>query len=190
MATAAEILNGARDSTTKAIAVLDVANKKINDEKRWFVMYSVADLGTMTTPDDTITIDFTTPTEASLEKLRFTFLAKGTAGWRVRLIEAPTGGAATPTGQLTILNHDRNSTNTSLVTDGSTANQVNYDSTLATGGVTLWDEYLGVATGPFYSGNVPAINQFRLKYNTKYQLSLYGTDNDPATIAIDFYDEN
>lgn len=178
------ILN-AVDGESESLGVIDVAHRKGHDGKRFYVMYSVASLGAMTTPDDMITIDFTTGTS----DLHFAFSAIGTAGWRVRLIEAPTGGAASPAGQLTILNHNRGSSTASTVTDGSTAGQVNYDSTLATGGVTLWDEYLGGASGPFAVGTLGgARNELELLPSTKYQLSLYGTDTNPGTLVIDWYE--
>ena len=183
-----EILELARDDESKALSYLDISHKKIHEGKRFYVLYSVASLGAMTTPDDMITLDFTTK---EFSELHFTFSAIGTAGWRVRLIEAPTGGAASPTGQLNILNHKRESTiNPGAGINAATQGQVNYDSTLATGGVTLWDEYLGGSAGPFSVGTAAgARNELELLSNTKYQLSLYGTDTNPATLIIDWYKE-
>ena len=175
------------DVSTRAFNVIDYEHHEIHGGSAFYLMYSVASLGAMTTPDDMITLDFTTPDSAKWG--HFVFSVSGSAGWRVRLIEAPSGGAASPTGQLTILNHNRNSPHTSIFTDGSTANQVNYDSTLATGGVTLWDQYLEGSGGPQAGGTASGKrNEWVLKQNTKYQLSLYGTDTDPATIYMDWYE--
>jgi len=150
-------------------------------------MYSVVSLGAMETPTDMITLDFTTPNTAKWG--HFSFWAAGSADWRLRLIEAPSGGAESPTGQLSILNFNRNSSKSSTFTDGSTAAQVNYDSTLATGGTTLWDQYLEGAGGPMAGGSSTGSRDEKiLKQNTKYQLSLYGTDTDPATMYVDWYE--
>jgi hypothetical protein len=173
------------DEKTDAATIIEYSEQAINDGNAFFVMYSVADLGAMTTPNDTITLSFATPD--TKKWAHFDFFAKGTAGWRVRLIEAPSGGVATPTGQLNILNNDRNSSTASTILEstGSTAAEVDYDATLATGGTTLWDEYLGVAGGPQFGGAGAIVRRkFVLKQDTVYQLSLYGTDANPATLYM------
>ena len=175
------------DSGSGAPIGIGFPHHKLHEGDTFSVMYSVASLGAMAAPDDAITLDFTTPNTTKWGHYQFS--ASGTAGWRLRLIEAPSGGAADPTGQFTILNKHRNSATTSTFTDGSTANQVNYDSTLATGGTTLWDEYLGGTGGPqsgVTSGG--SRNERILKQNTKYQLSLFGTDANPATIHMNWYE--
>ena len=175
------------DKATGAALWIDYPHHEIHGGSSFQVIYSVASLGAMTTPNDMITLDFTTPNTTKWGHYQFS--ASGTAGWRLRLIEAPSGGAATPTGQFTILNKHRNSATTSTFTDGSVANQVNYDATLATGGTTLWDEYLGGTGGPqsgVTSGG--SRNERILKQNTQYQLSLFGTDANPATIHMNWYE--
>lgn len=131
-----------KDAVTNAMMVIDYDHHEVHEGSRYFVQYGVASLGAMT--GDIITLTFTTPASAKWD--HFVFTARGSSGWRIRLIEAPTGGATGATGQLPILNKNRNSTNTSLTTDGTTAGQVNYDATLATGGVTLWDDFIEGAT--------------------------------------------
>lgn len=174
------------DLATTASTGIDYAHHEIHGGSMFYVMYSVVDLGAMLTPNDTITLDFTTPN--TTKWAHFTFSVAGSADWRVRLIEAPTGGAGTPTGQIAILNHDRNSTKTSTLI-GSAAGNVNYDSTLATGGTTLWDQYLEGSGGPQAGGSSTGARDERiLKQNTKYQLSLYGTDANPATLYMDWYE--
>ena len=182
-----EIMENQIDSTTHAITTIGYPHHEAHAGKRFYVQYSVPSLGAMTTPNDMITLDFTTPNTTKWS--HFTFLCKGSSGWRVRVIEAPTGGAASPTGQLSILNHNRNSANTSVITDGSTAGQVNYDSTLATGGTTLWDDYIeGSTTGASGDGASANRDELILKQNTKYQVSLYGTDTEAGSIYIDWYE--
>ena len=179
--------SAAVDNSTYARTIIDYVHHEIHGGSGFYVMYSVASLGAMTTPDDMITLDWTTPNTAKWG--HFVFSVSGSADWRVRLIEAPSGGAASPTGQLAILNHNRNSAVASTFTDGSVAAQVNYDSTLATGGIALWDQYLEGSGGPQAGGSGSAKrNEIVLKQNTKYQLSLFGTDTNPATMLIDWYE--
>jgi len=175
------------DPTTWVLAMIDYAHYETHGGSRFFRNYSVASLGAMTTPTDMITLTWTTPDTAKWE--HFTFYAIGTGGWRTRLIEAPTGGGASPTGKFAMLNHQRNSpkVSTCIALDG-TAGSISYDATLVTGGTTLWDEYMpggskisGIAVGSDR-------DEIVLKQNTKYQLSLFGTDTDPATLHLDWYE--
>lgn len=174
------------DQQTHVLSVIDYPHHEIHSGSRFFVNYSVASLGALETPDDTMTLTWTTPDSAKWA--HFTFYAIGTGGWRVRFIEAPSGGAASPTGQLDCLNHNRNSLKEStLLALPATANQVNYDATLATGGVTLWDQY--IPGGNKVSGDAGSDrDEIILKQDTQYQLSMFGADADPGTLHIDFYE--
>ncbi len=180
------------DLTTQALNVVDYAHHEIHSGSMYYVVYSVASLGAMSSPDDMITLTFDTPDTTKWG--HFQFSAKGTSGWRIRLIEGGTGGGASATGTLPILNKNRNSTKTSTFLDveGSpTAAQVSYDATLVTGGTTLWDEYIEGSSGFFstgFSSGGGDRNEIVLKQNTQYQVSLYGTDTDPATIYISWYE--
>jgi hypothetical protein len=173
------------DSSTRALRTVSYPHSEAHGGSRYLVNYSVASLGAMAAPDDMITLTWTTPNTTQWE--HFTFYAIGTGGWRLRLIEAPTGGAASQTEQFVALNHNRNiDTAAACIALDSTAGEVSYDATLATGGTTLWDEY--VPGGSKAAGNVGSDrDEFILKQGTKYQLSLYGTDTDPASLHIDFY---
>ena len=178
------------DKASQAQAVIDYVHHKIHDGEHFFVLYSVADLGAMATPDDMITLTFTTPDTTKWG--HFVFEAHGDAGWRVRMIEAPTGGAETQTEQLAILNSNRNSAvESALIALDSTANEVSYDATLATGGITLIDEYIeGASQGIFTSsGRVGARDEIVLKQNTKYQISLFGVDNNPGCLKMSWYED-
>ena len=174
------------DKATGALIFLDYPHHEIHAGDRFYVMYSVASLGAMAAPDDMITLTFTTPNTTKWG--HFSFLAIGTGGWRLRLIEAPSGGAASQTEQLSVLNRNRNSSKVStMIALDSTAGEVSYDATLATGGTALWDEY--VPGGSKVAGLVGSgRDEIVLKQNTKYQLSLYGTDADPATLMMDWYE--
>lgn len=176
------------ETEVSAAKVIDTVHENIHDEKGFFVTYSVLSLGAMTSPDDTITLTFTTPD--TVEWSHFKFEVKGTAGWRVRMIEAPTGGGASQTEQFEIYNANRNSANiSSFIALDSTPGEVSYDATLATGGKTLLDEYIEGAGLPFTSASsVGGRDEIVLKQNTKYQLSVFGTDTDPATIKMSWYE--
>ena len=175
------------DASSHAVKTISYPHSEIHSGSYFYVMYSVASLGAMTTPTDMINFNWTTPNTTKWG--HFAFYAKGTAGWRVRLIEAYTGGATSPDGQLTILNKNRNSIVTSTFTDGATANQVDYNAELATGGTTLWDEYLEGSSGPQAGGSQSGgREEIVLKQNTAYQLSLYGTDANPATLYMHWYE--
>ncbi len=177
------------DAATRALAVIDFPHHKIHEGDAFFVMYSVADLGALTTPADTMTLTWTTPNTTKWG--HFTFVARGTSGWRVRLIEAPSGGAGSQTEQLPILNVNRNSaTASAFIALDSTAGEVSYDATLATGGTTLFDEYiLGATTGAASgSAETGSREEIVLKQNTKYQLSMFGTDNTAGTLLMKWYE--
>lgn len=174
------------DSSTRSLQQISYPHHEAHAGSRYFLNYSVASLGAMAGPDDMITLTWTTPNTTKWE--HFTFYAIGTGGWRLRLIEAPTGGAATQTEQLAMLNHNRNiATAATCIALDSTAGEVSYDATLATGGITLWDEY--VPGGSKTAGSVGSDrDEIILKQDTKYQISLYGTDADPASLHIDWYE--
>ena len=135
-----EIAIAQNDKSTDTQKTLSHVQQGIHCGDNYFILYSVVDLGAMAAPDDTITLTFTTPNTVNWG--HFVFRVIGSPDWRVRLIEAPTGGGASPTGALEIFNSNRNSDNKSSFKDLSgVVNQVSYDATLATGGKTLWDEY-------------------------------------------------
>ena len=183
--------NNGVDASTSVLMNIPYDHHEVHSGSMFYVLYSVASLGAMTTPDDMITLNWKTPD--TTEWGHFQFFATATAGGRIRLIEAPTGGAASATGTFTILNKNRNSVHTSTFTDteGSpTANQVSYDATLATGGTTLWDQYLeGPTTGLGVTARVSSSrDEIMLKQNTQYQLSLYGTATNGATLYMVWYE--
>jgi len=178
------------DLTTHTLQTIDYSHHEIHGGSSFFVTYSIASLGAMTTPTDMMTLTFTTPDTTKWS--HFQFDAQGSAGWRLRFIEGSTGGGATPTGSFTILNKNRNSSTTSTIFDIAgtpVVNKVSYDATLLTGGLTLWDEYLGGSGGPHGgSSGSGTRDELILKQNETYQLSLYGTDTDPAILHMHWYE--
>ncbi len=184
-----EIAIKAKDKTTDSVTVINFSHKKKHESNDFFLLYSVVDLGAMTTPNDTITLTFQTPNTTKWG--HFTFRTVGSPDWRVRLIAAPTGGAASPTDSFIILNSNQNSDIKSTFMDLSgVVNQISYDATLATGGTTLWDEYITGSSGPQAAGNQGGHDEeIILKQNTIYQLSIFGTDANPATLKIGWYEQ-
>ena len=189
--------NGTNDVAVRASAAfsslrtVDAVHDEIHSGDHYFVVYSVANLGGMTSPDDTITLSWTTPNTTKWGN--FTFTVQGTAGWRVRMIEnSTTGGTTGATGRLPILNSNRNSTGASgMISDGDSgvAGNVGYDASLALGGTTLIDEYIPGGGGPFASAaQTGGRDEIILKQNTNYQVSVYGTDTDPGTIHMAWYE--
>jgi len=176
------------DMATRALVTIGVAHRETHEGSRFFVNYSVASLGALTTPSDMMTLTWTTPNTAKWG--HFTFFGTGTGGWLLKLIEGSTGGGATPTGTLTALNHNRNSSNVSTFLDvaaSPAAGGVSYDATQLTGGLTIWEEY--IAGGNFLSGSGGSDrDEIILKQNKTYQLSLYGTETNPASLHLDWYE--
>lgn len=184
----AQILNRCVDASTFAAKIISYPHAEIHEGNGFFVSYSVPSLGAMTSPDDMVTLTFTTPD--TVRWPHFRFYGQGTGGWRVRMIEAPTGGGATQTEQLEVFNNDRNcSIVSTVIALDSTPGEVSYDATLATGGKTLLDEYIPGGGGPFSSVSLSGTREeIILKQNTKYQVSVYGTDADPATLKLTWYE--
>ena len=179
-------VKGRLDSTTLAVTTIDYAHHEAHGSSRFFRHYSVASLGAMEAPDDTITLTWTTPNTTKWE--HFTFYVIGTGGWLVEFIEGSTGGGADATGVLPMFNHNRNSLVTATCIDlASGAGNVSYDATKLTGGLSLFSEY--IPGGNKSTGSVGADrDEIILAANTKYQLSCLGADTDPCSLHIDWYE--
>lgn len=178
------------DESTHTLQTIEYEHHEIHAGSMFYVMYGVASIGAMTTPDDMLTLTWTTG-NTSGKQGHFEFVAEGPAGARVRFIEGSTGGGASPTGQITILNHNRQlaATKTSEWTSSAAANQVDYDATLLTGGTTLWDSYIpGSTIGQTGSGTQAKRDELVLKENTKYQLSIFSTTTEAAYLYINWYE--
>lgn len=175
------------DPATQALYTVDYPHGEKHEGNYFYVINSVVSLGAMTTPDDAITITFKTPDTDKWGHMIIS--AEGTAGWLFKIVEAYTGGAASATGTLSCVNFNRNSTNVSVMSNGTTAGVMNYDATLATGGTTLVSKYLtGNTIGISASSGTETRGEIILKKNTNYQVSLYGTDTNPATIELEWYE--
>jgi hypothetical protein len=150
--------------------------------------YSVASIGALTTPDDLMTLSFTTPAAtAGRGKILLSTTAAGTAGALFTIIEGKTGAGASPTGVLPIYNRNRNSSITSLITDvaGANVGNVSYDATAFTGGTTIYSEYLAGNAGPQGAGG-QMVSEWILSAATLYQVSLYNNAANAGTIKLEF----
>jgi hypothetical protein len=178
------------DVDTGAQAIIDYSHHEVHSGRHFSLVYSVPDIGAMTTPNDTITLSWTTPNAERQMHMIFEMICTG--GSRVRFIEGKTGGGSTPTGTLQAYNNNRGSSNASGILDvaGANASKVSYDATLFTGGTSLIDEYLtGTGQGQtFPSSGSRGDNEWLLAKNTLYQLSILETGNVPATIKMSWYE--
>lgn len=178
------------DDVTNALHVIDHPHHEIHEGDSYSVMHSVADIGAATSPDDAVTLTFTTPDTAKWAHMVVQFKGAGTALCRIR--EGGTGGAS-PTGRKAAINSNRNSSNTSGLIDieaEPAAGGVSYDATLDTGGTLLVDEYLaGAVTN---QGKVGAEggerHEFILKQNTRYQISIVLAEAVAAGIVAYWYE--
>jgi hypothetical protein len=165
------------DEATLALLTTDYAHHEIHSGNAYSFAYSVQSIGGQTPPADVISVDFTTPDTTKWLHALMHATCEGAA--RVVLMEAPTGGCENPTGQLTVLNRNRNSPNTSTLV-------VNYDSTVGTGGLILRDEYIG--SGVKSGGDVRGTDEVLLKQNTKYSLWVFSTSLVPASLGMHWYE--
>jgi len=180
------------ESQTWARKVIDYAHHEIHGGSHYTITHGVANIGAATSPDDAITITFTTPNTAKWAHMVVLFNAVGGALCRIR--EAGSGGGSA-TGTITCKNNNRNSSNTSGLIDieGSpSAGQVSYDAGLDTGGTLLVDEYIGGATtnqnkagGGAESG---ARYEWVLKQGTRYQISIVSAASVAASIVLHWYE--
>jgi hypothetical protein len=166
------------DKNTHSLVEIDYAHHRLHEGDMYSVAYSVANIGQQTTPADVISLDFTTPN--TTEWLHGIGAAVCGGSARVVFMEAPTGGTETPTGQITPLNRNRNSTKVSGIS------VFNYDSTVGTGGKVLLDEYIG--SGVKTGGDVRAEHEWILKQNTKYSLWIFSASGVPASLKMHWYE--
>ena len=80
--TLTEILLKAVDKITNSLTIINHSHHEKHEGDDFFLLYSVADLGAMTTPNDMITLTFQTPNTDKWG--HFTFRTTGTPGWSSR----------------------------------------------------------------------------------------------------------
>ena len=148
---------------------------EIHEGKYYHLNYNVESIGAMTTPDDAIQITWTAPHGPGNMNLVIhvqcgaAALYKFTEGW--------TGAGVSPTGTKIGYNRNRNFPNSNIV--------FSYDATLVTGGTVLEQEY--ITTGKFGSGESRDSQEWILRRDTKYAVSLYLAAAEIATITLEWY---
>jgi len=178
------------DPSTHATTTISYPHHEAHAGSAYEIIYSVASVGGLTTPNDTMTLSFKTPN--TTKWMHIIIQAICHSGSLVSMYEGKTGGGANPTGILPAINYNRNSTNTSGILDvaGTNAGNVSYDATVFTGGTTLFSTYVG-ADGVGQSsvgGSHKNGEEFILKQNTFYQVALVETDTVPGTISLSWYE--
>lgn len=180
------------DLSTRTLQFIDYDHHEIHAGSHYTVTYGVADIGAATTPNDAITLTFTTPDTTKWAHMVVLFNAVGGALCRIR--EGGSGGGSA-TGTITCKNNNRNSSNTSGILDiqgTPTAGQMSYDAGLDTGGILLVDEYIsGASTNQNKSGGSAeggGRNEWILKQNTRYQISIFSTATVAASIVLHWYE--
>ncbi len=166
------------DEATRAVNFIDYAHHEVHGGSSYHVTYSVASLGAMTSPDDTIQLHFTTPN--TTKWLHMIVHARSGGESNYVITEAPTGGMTSPTGTLTAYNKNRNSSKTSGIT-------VSYDGALATGGAEIHNEYIGQGNKAS-AGESRGTQEFVLKQNTAYAIKMTDTTAITATLILDWYE--
>ena len=185
-----QVIKIQQDKSTNALTTIDYAHHEIHGGSHYTITYGVADIGAATTPDDAITLTFTTADTSSWPHMVLLFESVGGALCRLR--EGGTGGGS-PSGVITCKNNNRNSSKTSGLLDiSSTAGQVSYDAGLDTGGTLLVDEYIsGASTNQNKAGGGAqggARYEWILKQNTRYQVSIFSATNVASSIVLHWYE--
>lgn len=152
------------DNVTRTNVTLDLKESQTHAGIYYDLSYLVADIGAATTPTDVMSLSFTTPA-ATTALIFMTFAANAAAAARWRVIEGKTGGGGAGTGDLTIYNTHRGSSNTAtLISHHATpaTGYVTYDNDVFTGGTSIVDLTLGEVREAY----------FVLAASTLYQTSI------------------
>jgi hypothetical protein len=179
------------DQSTRAINTIEYEHHEVHAGSFFHLAYSVADVGALETPNDMMTLTWDTPSGAKLLHMIFTFVC--TSGALVKFTEGGSGGGADPTGIITAHDANRSTDNTSIIIniEGSpAAGSVSHDATAVTGGTDLVSMYIGADGVGLTSvgGEGRATQEWVLKAETQYQLSLLEADNVPGLITMSWYE--
>jgi len=164
-----------KDKRTGWVKTVSGPHGEIHEGKFYSVHYNVADLGAMTTPDDAIQLTWTTPVGPA--RMNLTIHAQCGAAALYKFTEAWTGAGITATGTIVGYNRNRAFPNSSIT--------FSYDATLVTGGTVLQQEY--ITTGKFDAGESRDSQEWILKPNTPYAVSLFLGAAEIATLSLDWY---
>lgn len=178
------------DDVTGALPIVDYHHHEIHEGNSFVVSHSVADIGAATSPNDAVTLTFTTPDTAKWAHMVVQFHGAGGALCRIR--EGGSGGGS-PSGRKAAINANRNSANTSGLIDIEAvpaAGGVSYDAGLDTGGTLIFEKFLpGSVTFLNASGAEGGErHEYILKQNTRYQISMVLAESVAAGIVLYWYE--
>ena len=163
------------DPVTGWLKTIAGAHHEVHEGDYYEAFYSVASIGALTTTDDTMQITWTSPDSTKFMNLIINANCGATALFK--FTEAPTGGDATASGTLVGYNKNRSYPNSPIT--------FSYDGTVVTGGRVLESEYL--SGGKFGAGESRSGQEWILRPNTKYAVSLYLNAAEPAAINLGWY---
>lgn len=170
------------DDSTHALKTLHYAHAEAHDGKVFSAMVSTADIGALTTPNDTIHLNWTVGAGPNMHLIWIA--ACGGAGQLLGTVN-PTGGMATPEGALVPFNHRIGSSKISATP------LIYYNATAPTGGIVGRDEYFGVtnvAGKTVESGGSRGAHERILSPGTTISLQLICTANVFGTLEIIWYE--
>ena len=162
------------DETSGGLITLDYAHHEIHEGDAFTQFHAAGSKNDGTS----INMYFKTPDTAKRIHILMVWASTGAAYGRI--LEAPTVTGNTGS-HVTILNHRRDSTNTSGVLDNSTAQTVNKASKDVTtsSGTTIYEEYSGAAKTSAGAGRNLA--EYILNANTKY---VFEVESDAASLVL------
>ena len=163
------------DKLTRWANVIDGAHHEIHEGDAYNVTYNVENIGAMTTPDDMIQISWRTPNKK--KHMHMVIYASCSAAALYKFTEGWNGAGVSPTGALVAYNRNRNFQNDSVT--------FNYDATAVTGGVLL--EQQTITAGKFGVGESRAGQEWVLRPNRNYAVSLYLNGAGIATLDLNYY---
>jgi len=170
------------DDSTHALKFTDYEHAEAHDGKMFSAMISTADMGALTTPNDTLHLNWTVGAGPNMHLLWIA--ACGGAGRMLGTVN-PTGGLATPEGSIVPFNHRVGSSNVSATS------LIYYNATAPTGGSVGRDEYFGVtnvAGKTVESGGSRGAHERILTPGTVISLQLICTANVFGTLEIIWYE--
>jgi hypothetical protein len=164
------------DTTTRSFQTIDYAHHEIHSGSSFVAKY----YGTSKNDGQTINLYIKTPDTTKWGHMFFQWSASGAAYGRI--YEAPTITANTGTNGQAILNHNRNSATTSVMSDNATtpaADKYGTDVTKTANGTIIYEEYAGAAKSQGGAGRNE--DEYILKRNTAY---LFEVESDAAGLTL------
>ena len=170
------------DPSTHALTFIDYPHYEAHSGKMFSVMYSVADIGAETTPNETIQLSLTVP-ESDARMHMLWFASVGGAG-RLLVTRNPTGGLENPSAVIVPANHKEDSGNVSILST------VALNATVPTGGSVPRDEYFGITGvgGRLSAGESRGVFERILNPGDVLSLQLICSENVYGVLELTWYE--